>query len=85
MKKLSPLKPFRRTRRKQALQLGKLIKRRLERIGKSQVWLAQQLGISKQAVFQYINADTYPKKPTLTRLKAILQIEEYSNEWRPKE
>ena len=51
-----------------------LISRRLEELGRTQRWLARELGISRQAVHQYVLGSTVPRKTILPRLKDVLEI-----------
>jgi len=54
--------------------LSRFIRRRLQRLGKNQQWLARKIGVSKQAVHQYIRGTAYPRKPILTRLLENLSV-----------
>lgn len=55
---------------------SELLTRRLSELGKTQSWLAGRLGVSKQAIHQYIMGIAYPKKSLRPRLKKILRIED---------
>ncbi len=51
-----------------------LISQRLEELGRTQRWLARELGISRQAVHQYVLGATIPRKTLRSRLKEVLEI-----------
>jgi hypothetical protein len=53
-----------------------LISQRLEELGKTQRWLAGELGVSRQAVHQYVLGGTIPRKTLFPRLKEILDLKE---------
>jgi len=54
-------------------KLACLIKRRLEELGKSQVWLSKKLGVKKQAVFRYIQGNS-PRSELLGKLFSVLKV-----------
>lgn len=56
--------------------LAELMDKRLIELGKTQMWLAEQLGISRQAVHMYFIGTRYPRKSILPLLKEILNIDD---------
>lgn len=55
--------------------MQQVITERLKELGKTQRWLSKELGISRQAVHQYIIGFTEPRKSILPRLKEVLDID----------
>ncbi len=54
-------------------KLGRLIKTRLKELGESQSWLAEQIGVTRQAVSLYINGRNIPKEDIAGRIFSALQ------------
>lgn len=52
--------------------LSNLIKEKLGELGRNQSWLAIELGISRQAVSQYVHGEIFPKEDVRERLDRIL-------------
>ena len=63
-----------RKERKRNRELSDLVKTRLRKLGKTQSWLAQQLGVSKQAVNSYANSVSIPQGENLNKLFVALEI-----------
>jgi len=55
-------------------QLSGLIKQRLTELGKTQKWLAEQLGITEGPVSRYISGRTTPKKSLQEKLFRALEV-----------
>lgn len=55
-------------------KLSTLIRRRLERLGKNQSWLANQIGVSRQAVSSYTNRKTFPGPKFLIKIFSALGV-----------
>jgi ribosome-binding protein aMBF1 (putative translation factor) len=55
-------------------ELSSLIKSSLEELGKSQVWLAKQLGVTEGAVSRYISAKVTPRPELQPKLFKILNL-----------
>ena len=58
-----------------------MIDNRLKELGRNQSWLAEQLGVSKQAVSLYVQGKSKPKGEKLDKLFGVLNI---NNMGRPK-
>lgn len=56
-------------------ELGGLIKQRLEELGKSQVWLAGELRVSKQVICLYCTGRSFPRKENLNEVFLILDLD----------
>ena len=54
-------------------ELGELIKSRLKELGRTQLWLAEQVGISKQLMSLYALGKVTPKKNVLEKLYSVLE------------
>ena len=63
-----------RKERKRNRELSDLVKTRLRKLGKTQSWLAQQLGVSKQAVNSYANSVSISQGENLNKLFVALEI-----------
>lgn len=61
-----------RSKRKRNRQLRGLVRKRLREIGKNQSWLAEELGVSRQAVSLYVQGKSIPRGKTLGRLLDII-------------
>src|SRR3989338_3692446 len=70
-----------RQRVNQNKEQSDLIRGRLEEMGKNQSWLAEQLGVSKQAVSLYIQGKSKPRGERLDKLLRVLNI---NNREKPK-
>jgi len=55
-------------------ELSDLIKRELTRMGKSQGWLAEQLGVTGGAVSRYVSGRTTPRKNLHQKLLEVLEL-----------
>src|SRR3989338_4807591 len=56
-------------------ELSDLIRQRLVELGKTQKWLAEQLGIAESSVSKYMGGRTTPRKSLQERLFNALQVE----------
>src|SRR3989344_4060434 len=65
----------RRQRQSINQELSDLIRQRLVELGKTQKWLAEQLGIAESSVSKYIGGRTTPRKSLQERLFNALQVE----------
>lgn len=63
-----------RQKRLKNKELSNLIDKRLEERGKPHHWLAEKLGISREAVRQYARGKSVPKKENLRKILSILEI-----------
>jgi predicted transcriptional regulator len=63
-----------RKKREKNSELSDLISLRLEELGKSQTWLAQQIGVSKQSVNYYTLGYSRPSKKILESLYDTLGV-----------
>ena len=63
-----------RSRERPNKELSNLIKSRLKKLKRNQSWLAEQIGVSRQAVSFYATGKTIPQDGTLNRLFAILKV-----------
>jgi len=63
-----------RRKRPKNQRLGDLVKKRLKELKKSQAWLGEQLGITKQAVNLYIQGTNFPKDKILSKLYSALEV-----------
>ncbi len=76
----SSLSEYNKEREKQRKQraeyqdLSKLIREKLEELGKNQRWLAKELGITPQAVNLYVYGKAFPNEKILKKLDRILLI-----------
>lgn len=61
-----------RTERKANRELGDLVKQKLKELGKNQSWLAEQLGVSRQAASFYAQGKSIPRGVRLVRLLDIV-------------
>ena len=67
-----------RANRNSNKELSYLIKTRLREIGKNQSWLADQIGVSRQAVSFYSQGKLIPKAEVLNRLFEVFGVERKS-------
>ena len=63
-----------RKERRGNIELSDLIKTRLKELGKTQSWLAQQMGVSRQRVSHYANGVSIPQGEKLDKLLVALEI-----------
>ncbi len=56
------------------MKIGEVIRKALKEAGKTQVWLAEQLGVTQKRVSRYVNSDNLELK-TLLRIHAVLPID----------
>jgi len=63
-----------RTNRPENQGLSNLIKRRLNKLGKNQAWLARNIGITHQAVSLYVAGRSVPRNDLLQRLYFSLRV-----------
>ena len=54
--------------------LGEMITAGLNQGGYCQSWLAEQIGVSRQAVSLYVSGKSFPKEETLGRLVEVLEL-----------
>lgn len=55
--------------------LGTILGEALYRSGKSQTWLARQIGTTQAAVSQFLSGKKYPKPGALARLAVVLRLD----------
>lgn len=60
------------------------IENKLKELGKNQIWLAIELGISRQAVSQYVHGEIFPKEEIQEKLDKILLMSKDDLETRIK-
>ena len=63
-----------RVNRPQNQGLSDLIKRRLKELGKNQSWLAEEIGVTRQAVSLYVKGRTTPTNDLLQKLYSSLDV-----------
>lgn len=63
-----------RSKRTKNKEFSNLLKRRLSWVGVNQSWLAQRMGMSREAISQYINGETIPQGDNLKNLLSALEI-----------
>jgi len=61
-----------RSKRKRNRKVRGLVRKRLRELGKNQSWLAEELGVSRQAVSLYVQGKSIPRGETLGRLLDII-------------
>jgi ribosome-binding protein aMBF1 (putative translation factor) len=64
-----------RSQRRENKELSSLIKSRLGEIGKNQSWLAENIGVSRQMVSNYIHGKSIPSDDKLNGIYEVLGIE----------
>lgn len=55
--------------------LGTMIAKRLKKMGKQQIWLAQELGVSKEFIWKIINGRYIPSLAMLQRIAEPLNLD----------
>jgi hypothetical protein len=65
----------RRRFRSENMALSRFVKDRLRILGRSEYWLAQQLGLTEKAVYNYTQGYSIPKRPNLESMFQLLQVE----------
>jgi DNA-binding XRE family transcriptional regulator len=63
-----------RKKRKSNQCLSKLMRRRLQELGKSQYWLAYRVGVSNQAVNQFACGRTFPRAEVFKKILSALEV-----------
>ena len=63
-----------RTQRKENRELSDLIKTQLKQLGKTKIWLAREVGISKVMVHNYCSGRNMPSPHRMKQLFEILQL-----------
>ena len=61
-----------RKERKENRELSDLVKTGLKKLGKTQSWLSEQLGVSRIMVNNYAQGNSVPKRERLEKLRSIL-------------
>lgn len=64
-----------RSQKQENKDLSYLIKSRLKELGKNQNWLAEQLGVTRQAVSYYVQGKMIPQNQVLTNLFSTLKVD----------
>ena len=72
--KLQQYRARQRTNSKKNRELSDLVKKRLEELEQNQSWLAEQLGVSRQAVSLYAQGKSLPKGEKLEQLLKIINL-----------
>lgn len=57
------------------IDIRKIVADRLERIGRTQYWLAKQIGMSRQGVWNYMNRKSDMNSETLDKVLEALGLE----------
>ena len=55
-------------------ELSNLIRRRLKEIGKNESWLAEEIGVTRQAVSLYVRGRSIPTDGLLQKLYSSLDV-----------
>ena len=56
------------------MKIGEVIRKALKEAGKTQVWLAEQLGVTQKRVSRYVNASNLELK-TILRIHSVLPLD----------
>jgi plasmid maintenance system antidote protein VapI len=62
------------------MKIERIITNRLKEMGRTQMWLAEQLGVSRQQVSQFLNGSNAMSLPRFVEMLRVLRLE-----IRPKE
>ena len=63
---------FKNSRKLRNRILGEFIRNRLEKLGKSQEWLAREIGRNKRTITRYVLGKHFPRKNILSGIYQVL-------------